>query len=101
MNSDMPNAANQCDLDYHDNPDLKDAFSAKKVGDKVKFTVEAQINTKDDERVSMSIESVEVEGYENPNAEEGEEPGEVEPTAQEPVMMSMQSSSKAAEKEDT
>ena len=94
MNSDTPNPSNQCDLDYKDNADLKDAFASKEVGDKVTFTVEAQIISKDDEHVVMTMESVEVEGYTNPNAQEGEEPGEVEPTAQEPVMMAMQSSTK-------
>lgn len=81
-------AKNTFSLDFRDNPELKNAFAQCKVGEKVTFEVTAQVDNLDDEQVSGTIESITKEGYENPNAPEGEK-GEVKPDVESPVMLMM------------
>lgn len=84
----MQGPQNTFTLDFRDNPELKNAFATKKVGEKCTFTVTAQIDDMDDEKVTGTIEEIEPEGYEDPNAEKGQE-GKVSPDSDSPVMLVM------------
>src|SRR5690242_13875591 len=82
---------NKVTLDYRDNPELRDAFAGKQVGDKCKLTVEIQIDEMNDEGVVGTVESMTPDGYE-PNDENAtdktsDEKGSITPDESSPVMM--------------
>lgn len=82
---------NKLHLDYANNPDLAEAFSRKKAGDKCTFEVTIQVDDVDDKRVTGTIEKVTLEASGDEKKDK-----EAEPTPEEPMMMEMNVGSKTA-----
>lgn len=74
---------NKVHIDYGSNPDLAEAFSRKKPGEKCTFEVTIQVDKVDEKSVTGTIERVALESSGD------KEEKETEPTADEPMMMEM------------
>lgn len=55
--------ANTLTIDFQDNPDLREIFGKKEVGDKCKLTIEVQLMSRYPEGVQCAIEKVITEDY--------------------------------------
>lgn len=78
-------------IDARDNPELKDLISTWEVGKKVTITIEAQVNdiVSGGDSATLSLESIEPKGYENPDPKEGESESEIKPKSDAPVLMAL------------
>lgn len=84
MTSPQVETANVLTIDFAGNPDLREVFSGKDVGDKVTIRVELQVMSKQPEGVQCAIEKVITEDY----GQDGEEKEAVADES-EPIMMRM------------
>lgn len=58
---------NSIRLDMGNNPELKDIFMRKKIGDSCKFEIELKIEELSAEAVAGSIKSIKPQGYVDPH----------------------------------
>lgn len=79
-------AASRVIIDYRDNPDLREIFSRKELGESCDLKLRMQVNQKSTDGAEGIIESITPGGYytgsDNP-------PKKVKPSVNEPVMMKM------------
>lgn len=75
-------AANQILIDLADNPDLREIFSRKDVGDKCRLTLNLQLMSKTPETVTLAIEKI----ITDPSDYHTDE---ATPTLKEPIMATM------------
>ena len=79
----MQNMQNRVFLDAKDNAALKDVVATWEVGKTVKFTIEAQVDdiVNGGDSCTLTLESIEPDGYSNPNPKEGEDDDEIKASA--------------------
>lgn len=85
----MQTLQNSITFDFENNPELREACSKLKAGDKWGFGVELQVNDVNDKNLFGTIEAIKVEDYQNPSPKEGESEGEIKPTPSAPVLMAL------------
>lgn len=82
---DSSGTSNCLHIDYTGNPDLKDLFGGKDIGDKVTLKLKLQVMSKTPDGIKLAIDKVIADGVENAAGEEAE----AEPSETEPIMMRM------------
>lgn len=82
---------NRVFLDCTDNIPLKDVVANWKVGQKVSFTIEAQVDdiVNNGDSATLTLESISPDDYENPDPKPGESDDEIKSSASSPVMLAI------------